>query len=248
MKNILNKFNINIFTYLYFLICISCGYIKNALIIFFICLIHEIGHIFFIKIFNYKVISVDIYPFGGYTKVDKMINTSINKDILISLGGIIFQSILYLFTYNYSLFTYYNLIILVFNLLPIIPLDGNKVLNLFLEKKYSYYLSYKLNIFISIIFLIIFITYNYLYNLDNIIIILFLIFKLLDTLKYYKYLYNRFLLERYLYNIEYKHIIYNSNSLKDLKKETRHYFKDKDIYLNEKILLNRLFDKGRIFW
>lgn len=248
MKNILNKFNINIFTYLYFLVCLSCGYIRNVLIIFFICLIHEIGHIFFIKLFNYKVISIDIYPFGGYTKVDKMINTSINKDILISLGGIIFQSILYLFTYKYSLFTYYNLIILVFNLLPIIPLDGNKVLNLLLEKKYSYYLSYKLNIFISIIFLILFIIYNYLYNLDNIIIILFLIFKLLDTLKYYKYLYNRFLLERYLYNIEYKRIIYNSSSLKDLKKETRHYFKDKDIYLNEKILLNRLFDKERIFW
>ena len=248
MKNILNKFNINIFTYLYFLVCLSCGYIRNVLIIFFICLIHEMGHIFFIKLFKYKVVSIDIYPFGGYTKVDKMINTSINKDILISLGGILFQSILYLFTYNYSLFTYYNLIILVFNLLPIIPLDGNKVLNLFLEKKYSYYLSYKLNIFISIIFLILFITYNYLYNLDNIIIILFLIFKLLDTLKYYKYLYNRFLLERYLYNIEYKSIIYNSSSLKDLKKETRHYFKDKDIYLNEKILLNRLFDKERIFW
>ena len=28
----------------------------------------------------------------------------------------------------------------------------------------------------------------------------------------------------------------------------KHYFKDKDIYLNEKILLNRLFDKERIFW
>ena len=105
MKNILNKFNINIFTYLYFLVCLSCGYIRNVLIIFFICLIHEMGHIFFIKLFKYKVISIDIYPFGGYTKIDKMINTSINKDILISLGGIIFQSILYLFTYKYSLFT-----------------------------------------------------------------------------------------------------------------------------------------------
>ncbi len=248
MKNILNKININIFTYIYFLICIFSGYIKNILIIFIIIFIHELGHILFIKLFKYKIINIDIYPFGGYIKIDKMINTSINKDILITLGGIILQLVLYINTCKYYLFSYYNLIIIIFNLLPIIPLDGSKLLNLLLEKKYSYYLSYKLNIIISSIFLIIFIIYNYLYNLDNYIIILFLIFKLLESLKYYKYLYNRFLLERYLYNIEYKYIKYNSNSLKDLKKETKHYFKYKDSYLNERVFLKDKFDKESIFW
>ena len=248
MKNILNKININIFTYIYFLICIFSGYIKNILIIFIIIFIHELGHILFIKLFKYKIINIDIYPFGGYIKIDKMINTSINKDILITLGGIILQLVLYINTCKYYLFSYYNLIIIIFNLLPIIPLDGSKLLNLLLEKKYSYYLSYKLNIIISSIFLIIFIIYNYLYNLDNYIIILFLIFKLLESLKYYKYLYNRFLLERYLYNIEYKYIKYNSNSLKDLKKETKHYFKYKDSYLNERVFLKEKFDKESIFW
>lgn len=248
MKNILNKININIFTYIYFLICIFSGYIKNILIIFIIIFIHELGHILFIKLFKYKIINIDIYPFGGYIKIDKMINTSINKDILITLGGIILQLVLYINTCKYYLFSYYNLIIIIFNLLPIIPLDGSKLLNLLLEKKYSYYLSYKLNIIISSIVLIIFIIYNYLYNLDNYIIILFLIFKLLDSLKYYKYLYNRFLLERYLYNIEYKYIKYDSNSLKDLKKETKHYFKYKDSYLNERVFLKDKFDKESIFW
>lgn len=248
MKNILNKININIFTYIYFLICIFSGYIKNILIIFIIIFIHELGHILFIKLFKYKIINIDIYPFGGYIKIDKMINTSINKDILITLGGIILQLVLYINTCKYYLFSYYNLIIIIFNLLPIIPLDGSKLLNLLLEKKYSYYLSYKLNIIISSIFLTIFIIYNYLYNLDNYIIILFLIFKLLDSLKYYKYLYNRFLLERYLYNIEYKYIKYDSNSLKDLKKETKHYFKYKDSYLNERVFLKDKFDKESIFW
>lgn len=244
MKNILNKFNINIFTYIFFIICLFSGYIKNILIIFFICLFHELGHILFIKLFKYKIIKVDLYPFGGYIKIDKLINTSINKDIIISMGGILFQFILFLVIDNkYILFNYYNNIIMIFNLLPIIPLDGNRILNLLLEKKFSYSMSYKLNIVISSIFLLLFIIYNYLYSIDNYIIIGFLLFKLLEYLKYYKYYYNKFLLERYIYNIEYSFIDYNSNSLRDLKKENKHYFKYKDLYISEKTLLKRLFDK-----
>ena len=244
MKNILNKFNINIFTYIFFIICLFSGYIKNILIIFFICLFHELGHILFIKLFKYKIIKVDLYPFGGYIKIDKLINTSINKDIIISMGGVLFQFILFLVIDNkYILFNYYNNIIMIFNLLPIIPLDGNRILNLLLEKKFSYSMSYKLNIVISSIFLLLFIIYNYLYSIDNYIIIGFLLFKLLEYLKYYKYYYNKFLLERYIYNIEYSFIDYNSNSLRDLKKENKHYFKYKDLYISEKTLLKRLFDK-----
>ena len=170
MKNILNKIKINNYTYLFFIICALCGYIKNITIIFSICIIHELGHVFFIKLFKYKVVSVEILPFGGFTTIDKRINTSINKDILIAFGGIFFQLILLLIIYilkncfnfiTYNLIFNYSLILILFNLIPMIPLDGNNIIHLILEKFFSYHLSYYLNFFVSIICLLMFFIINY---------------------------------------------------------------------------------------
>ena len=55
MKNILIKFNISYYTYLFLIICFFCGFIKNILILFMIIIIHELGHILIIKILKYKI-------------------------------------------------------------------------------------------------------------------------------------------------------------------------------------------------
>jgi len=243
MKNILNKLKINNYTYLFFIICALCGYIKNITIIFAICLFHELGHVFFIKLFKYKVVSIEILPFGGFTTIDKKINTSINKDILIAFGGIFFQLILliiiYIFKNSFNIITYnliinYSLILIFFNLIPIIPLDGNNIIHLLLEKFFSYHLSYYLNFFISIISLILFFIINYVYNLDNYFIISFLIYKVIVYFKNYKFNRNRFLLERYLYDFDYYKIDNKTKNINDLKKNVLHYFKEDNRYIREK--------------
>ncbi len=243
MKNILNKFKINNYTYIFIILCALCGYIKNISIILSICLFHELGHIFFIKLFRYHIISIEILPFGGFTKIDKRINTSINKDIIISLGGIFFQLIIFLIAFmfknNLNIITYnlimnYNKILIIFNLIPIIPLDGNNFVHLILEKFFSYHLSYKLNIVVSFISLILFFLYNYFYHIDNYFIFSFLIYKVVCEIKNYKYLHNRFLLERYLNDIEYQKIDNNTKSINDLRKNVFHYFKKGNHYISEK--------------
>jgi len=177
MKKFFNKFKINNYTYFFFVACALCGYLKNISIIFFICLIHEMGHIFFIKLFKYEIVSVELLPFGGFTTTNKLINSNINKDIIIAFGGILFQIIFIIFLYllknNFNLITYnlfinYNFILIIFNLIPIIPLDGNNILHLFLEKFFSYKISYYLNLIFSLIFLILFFIINYIYYLFNI--------------------------------------------------------------------------------
>ena len=136
MMNILPKIKINSYTYIFLILCLLCGYIKNITIIFTICLIHEFGHIFFIKLFKYEINSIELLPFGGYTSVNKKINSSINKDLLIACGGIFIQVILMFIIYlckdkintiTYNLLMKYNLILIIFNLIPIIPLDGNQI-------------------------------------------------------------------------------------------------------------------------
>ena len=251
MKNILNKFHISIYTYLFIFLCFISGYIKNILIIFFICIIHEFGHLIFISLFKYKIKRIEILPFGGYTRVDKLLNSSINKDLIISIGGILMQLLLfiglyyvksYLNTYTYNLFIYYNKILIIFNLLPIIPLDGSKIINLLLDKYLSFRLSYLSNLYISIIFLILFLMFNYIYNYDNYFIIIFLFYSIITYYKNYKYIINRFLLERYLYNNNYSKIEYHTKDIKDLKKDTYHYFDYHNTFISEKQKLRDLFD------
>ncbi len=243
MKNILQKIKINNFTYFFIILCFLCGYIKNIFIIFSICLIHEMGHIFFIKLFNYKVLSISITPFGGYTYIEKKINSDINKDLLISIGGILIQLIfllfLFIFKNNFNLITYnlyikYNIILIIFNLIPIIPLDGNKIIHLLFEKFFSYHLSYRLNSIISFFFLILFIFMNYYLNLDNYFIISFLLYQFIIYIKNEKYLNKRFLLERYLYDLDYQRIDNHTKNIDDLKKNVLHFFKEDNKYIKEK--------------
>ena len=51
------------------LILLLCGYIRIGLIIMFIVLFHELGHVLVCLFFKYKIINVTIYPFGGITKI-----------------------------------------------------------------------------------------------------------------------------------------------------------------------------------
>lgn len=241
MLHIYNKIKINNFTYLFIIICFLCGYIKNITIIFFICFIHELGHVFISKLLNYKIISIEILPFGGFTTIDTKINSSINKDILIACGGfisqIILMCILYLFknylnTITYNLFITYNIILFIFNLIPIIPLDGSKIMHLILEKVFPYQLSYYLNLYLSIIILVIFLYLNYHYQIDNYFIFSFLIYKLIEYWYNFRYLKKRFLIER-LGDFPYHKIINNTKNIKSLRKNVLHYFKVDKHYIKE---------------
>ena len=241
MKNIITKFKINYFTYLYFLLAFLCGYFKNSCILFLIVIIHELGHIMMIKLFKYKIISVTLYPFGGITKIDKPLNSSINKELIIASSGIIMQLILNIFIKE-KLFKYYNLVIMLFNLLPIIPLDGHKIINLILDKFLPFEKSLKYSNYLSIISLIFFIFYNLISLNKNYLICLFLIFTMLINYQKQKYIISKFYLERYLYSFPYQKIESNQKiDIHLLKKNTLHFFKNNNRYIHEKKILKAIF-------
>ena len=88
MKNILK---IDISVYLLVLIGILSGYIKDLVIVYFIVLMHEIGHVIFFMLFKVDILSIVIYPFGGMCYVNKKINNRILYDVIINIGGILMQ-------------------------------------------------------------------------------------------------------------------------------------------------------------
>lgn len=245
MKNILNKIRIDNSTYILILLGLFAGYIKNIFIILIIVLIHELGHVFFFKLFKIEIESVTIYPFGGVSKINKKLHERIYKDVLISLGGIFFQVILggifdilyrsdFIVLSTYQLFWTYNLSIIIFNLLPIIPLDGNKLFFCLSTKFFSYQKSYIMMVISGVISLGLFILYNFIYRLNDIVVYVFLIYELILVIREFKYVMNKFYLERIMYDNYYDEIFYDTLNLREMRIDKFYYFKENDKYINEK--------------
>lgn len=240
---------INSLTLYFLFILFLCGYIKQGIIIFLIVLIHELGHVFAAHIYKYKVIDITIYPFGGITKLEKDINTPIRNELVIAIFGIVFQIILMIVAsfinltpYTKELFLKYNLSIMLFNILPIIPLDGSIILKSILNKFFSFRTSYFLYIITSVIMVVLYFFSNFWFSLNNYLIISVFLYKIIMEIKNYKYIHNKFLLERYLKNYHFKNISTKEGNLDILKLDTYQYFKNRDKIVSEKEKLRERFD------
>ena len=233
------SFKIHPFFYLFALLCIITGYFKNFIFITFIILFHEMGHILMSIYFKWRIDKVVILPFGCITLFDEYINRPIIEEFLITITGPIFQCIL--FIVDNSLFKEYNLNLLMFNLIPIFPLDGSKIMNIIFNKFFSFKISHILSIIISIILILLLLTYKY--NLVIYIALLFLSIKTYKEFINHKYIFNKFLLERYINNFNFKKtkII---NNYHFLKRDYKHLIKFKNKYITEKAFLLKLFDKS----
>ncbi|MBQ3020645.1 MAG: site-2 protease family protein [Bacilli bacterium] len=238
-------FKINIFTYLFFLLSMLSGYFKEISIAYIILIIHELGHFFLMKYYDINVDNITLYPYGGMIKSNMLINTNSLRVLIISLGGILSQVLLYIvmfFLYKFyvidfnifSLFIKYNLYIIIFNLLPIYPLDGFKILSSILELIFNFKLSIKISFIINIIFLVLFIIYLYLLKINNYMIVIFLLCSLFNYLKEIKYIINKFYIERIIYDLKYNGLI-SVNSISNMYKNKFNYINgiNEDEYLEK---------------
>lgn len=232
------------------------GHFSNLIVFTSLIVIHELGHVIASMYFKYKVDKIVIYPYGGLTKFDKKINTNINNDIIVAISGLLFQVVYFLVVlflyknnmireYIYNLFYLYHRSMFIFNILPIIPLDGSKLINLILSKYFNFNVANKLTIIISFMTIIIFMfsgIFDKNYSLIMIIgVLLNNIYKFYSELSY---IYNRFLLERYLHNFNYKKYKVIDNKDK-MYKNKRHYFYINGKIIGEKEYLNSFFQKKR---
>lgn len=247
----MNKIKIH---YTYYIIIVSfllTGCFINLIAFTSLIIIHELGHYYTCKILKIKVDKIIIYPYGGITKINDKIDINLNKELLISISGIIIQSIYFfiiyllyknnfLREYTYNIFFKYHYNILIFNLIPIYPLDGSKILNIIINKIFNFKLSNILIIIISIINIIL-LLFIYKFNYSYIMILGILINYLYNYLTNIKHLYNRFLLEKYLYktNFKNKKII---NNYKNMYRNTNHIIKKDNIYQKEVDFLSKMFD------
>ena len=197
---------------------------KIFIIISVLIIIHELGHFIFAKIFGIETDKIYIYPLGGISKFNMPLNTSPYKEFLILIMGPIFQNIAYFILLTIfndkNLILQYHIGILTFNLLPIYPLDGGKLLHLIFTKFIPYKFSFKVVIVISYITTIILLISNNQLSINMILTYTFLIYLIRRENLKINFRYNKFLLERYLNNYFFKKekIISNENNFYRTKK------------------------------
>ena len=237
MKNI---FKVHPLTYITALIFILAGCFRFYLSFMLVLLVHELGHIIFALIFKWHIKSLILLPLGLLLKFEDNLNKPLLEEFIISIYGIIFQLMFIMLIHNNYLVLSSN-IILLFNILPIYPLDGSKVINIILNKITNFKTSYFLTLILSFISLII-IFFLSIINKSLIIILSFipLIINLIDLIVSRNNCFIKFLLERYLYNFKFKKNKYICD-IKHMKRDYYHYIIN-DRIIDEKEYLKKYFN------
>ena len=249
IKSILDKIRFHPLFYIIVIISLLTAHFKELIYFTSIILIHELGHSIMALLFKYKVNRIDIYPYGGYSRLEYDINIPLYKELIILISGPIFQIIYVLIIYIIKIdidpiFYIFNRIILIFNLLPIYPLDGGKILNIIISYFISYYKSLKITIYSSYFLYICFLFYIVLTcrNLTIYLIVISLGINIYKEINKNSYYFNKFLLERLINNYVFRKKKIIKNVYK-MKKDYHHLFLINNSLIKEKEYLRRYFNK-----
>lgn len=230
-------------------IAMITGNIKGFILFTVIIIVHELGHILMALYYKWHIERVLLLPFGALTIFHEKINKPLKEEFVILIMGPIFQLIGTYFLAKFYPDAYnYSLAILSFNLLPIYPLDGSKLLNIILNKLISFKKSHLITIYISFLTIILLI-FKVKYNLLMFLIILFIGIKVYLEYKEHEDIFNLFLLERYTGNFDFKkHKYIKGLNYNKMKKDYKHVFKEKNKYITEKNALKKRFDFKSKLW
>jgi len=209
--NILPKIHLHPILIIFIIISVITGTFIDLSIILSIVFIHELGHFLMARHFKWRIRGIMLWVFGGVLDTDEHGNRSIKEEALVTVAGPFQHVIIHLLLF-FLAFTplvpenimdtaiHYNSIILLFNLIPIWPLDGGKLLMLILSKYLPYKKAYETTIISSIILSIIFLILQLVFfpfTLSTMMIMLFLIMENWKDWKQRYFVFIRFLLNRY---------------------------------------------------
>lgn len=227
----MSKIRVDISTYVIVLLSFLAGYFEYTFLTIIIIIVHEIGHFLTGCFLKLKVKEISLFMFGGVTIFDEDLNLNIFKELLVVVMGPVVQMLFYMIVYylytkgfvsvnTMKKVSTINLILLEFNLLPILPLDGGKILNNILDLILSYDLAHKVSLAVSFLAL----PLVFLFDNKLIIILVFvsLLMRLFEEINWHKFRINKLLLERKLKGIKFKKLR-EFESLTKVKRNVTYY-------------------------
>jgi len=251
MKKLLNifRFEIGISFIPFLIIILLSGQYKLFFTYFLITFIHELGHVIMALGFKVKVNKIKLSMFGFNADIDNMDYLAIYKQMLIIImgpltyfGSVLLIKELYL-NEVISLIMYYkalatNKYILFFNLLPIYPLDGGRLIKVVFDKVFTFKFSKFFLYSVSFIFIVGFALYTV--ECKQYLMYLFLLINFVLNVCSIKKEWKAFLIRRYYLNNKYKEKIHKK---KDLYMYRNNFIiRNKDILTEKEIILDLLRD------
>lgn len=187
LKNLFRKIDIHPLTLVYFLFAWFGGYLKWYLSVLGIVCFHELCHHMMAYYFHFEIEKIEILPFGAYLMISDFYVHSIVENICVILAGPCSHFLMFLFFQHLHEGVYLeylmqmNRYIFLFNCLPIYPLDGSRLIGLFLQLlidiKQALHFQLKISVFTLTIFTISFFRINTLVVICYLLIQQFLFYK-----------------------------------------------------------------------
>lgn len=176
-----------------------------------IIFIHEMGHAAAASFFSWRIKKISLLPFGGVAEMDEHGNRPLKEEFIVVIAGplqhlwmvggaYLLENFGVIPEDLFQLFISFNVMIFIFNLFPVWPLDGGKLVFLLLSLKHSFPHAHRVTLMLSIVslglfsFLILIIAPS---HINVWVVIAFLAFSLYHEWKQRRFIFMRFLLERY---------------------------------------------------
>ncbi|MED0654523.1 M50 family metallopeptidase [Anoxybacillus geothermalis] len=187
------------------------AHFKQLCLLFFIVLVHELGHAAAAAFFSWRVKRILLLPFGGVAEVEEHGNRPFREEWIVTLAGpaqhlwlgaaaFFFWKAGWMDDGSWELFFRYNVAVFGLNLLPVWPLDGGKLLFLLLSYRRPFSEAHRNMVAISAAVLVagvILLLVAAPRQLELWVIAAFLAHAVWQEWKQHPYIVMRFLLERY---------------------------------------------------
>ncbi|GIO27672.1 M50 family metallopeptidase [Ornithinibacillus bavariensis] len=211
IRKLLPPIHIHPILLIFMVISFFTGTFVELFIILAIVLIHELGHYIAAALFKWRIRKVMLWIFGGVMDTDEHGTRPLKEEFFVTIAGPLQHFVIYGMVLIGSALAFvpatmvekilfYNTIILVFNLLPIWPLDGGKLLFFLLSIKLPFRKAYHIMIMLSIVLTLVVILLQFVFYSFTLSAFLLMIFLLLENRSEWKkkhYVFIRFLLNRY---------------------------------------------------
>jgi stage IV sporulation protein FB len=149
IKNSSKYFYIHPLFYFVLIVAIFTQNLKKVAILYMIAVIHELFHLIIARNFKIKIECVKVMPFGITLKIKDNYIPKPEHEIIVAIAGpfsnalmmfiAFFVKIYYLLdTDDITFFIFANIVIGVINLIPVLPLDGGRILKAILTIQWGF--------------------------------------------------------------------------------------------------------------